>query len=197
MLTGHLGDLGAALVDDQLDPPTRDLVLAHLAGCPGCRRDVGQQRQLKSRLRALAEPGLPASLVTRLSALNRVPELPPPSPPLSPPSPTLPPPPGPDPSAAAVRSPDRPPEPRPKDSRPLVRSSLLADSRRGRRLLVGAASLLLFGVGTVYAAAGDVHPAAPTSPASDVFTTSRTASVPASVPLNDPAFAAMTATFSR
>ena len=59
---GHLGDLVAALVDDQLDHSNRDLVLAHLAGCDTCRADVQQQRALKSRLRALSAPGLPESL---------------------------------------------------------------------------------------------------------------------------------------
>jgi len=191
MLTGHLGDLGAALVDDQLDPATRDLVLTHLAGCAGCRCDVEQQRRLKSRLRALAEPGLPPSLVTRLGALNRVAELPPPSRPSRPSPPA---PPGP---SAAVRTLDRPPGPQPKQGRPPGGSAVLRDSRRGRRLLVGAASLLLFGVGTGYAAAGGAQPGAPSSPVPDVFTTSRTASVTTSVPLDDPAFAAMTATFSR
>ncbi len=67
---GHLGDLGAALVDDQLSPETRDEALAHLASCPDCRRDVEQQRRLKARLRCLEEPLLPMTLAMRLNALK-------------------------------------------------------------------------------------------------------------------------------
>ncbi len=59
---GHLGDLGTALVDEQLSPEARAMALAHLAECPDCRRDVEQQRRLKARLRELTEPALPMTL---------------------------------------------------------------------------------------------------------------------------------------
>ena len=163
---GHLGDLGAALVDDQLSPETRDLALAHLASCPECRRDVEQQRRLKARLRCLGEPALPLSLALRLNALK--------------------PPPVPAPThtetsngAAALAFPAR---------------SRLLSARRGR-VLAGAASLVLLGVGTAYAAGSDVQPPAPAGTTANVLSTSRTQAVTTSVPLHDPAFDAMNAAF--
>ncbi len=167
---GHLGDLGAALVDDQLSPEIRDVALAHLASCPECQRDVEQQRRLKARLRRLAEPSLPLSLALRLTALKvaPVPETPRSEPPDGGLAPAL---------AVPVRDRGR-----------------VLSQRRGR-LLAGAASLLLFGVGTVYAAASDVQPNSPAGTATNVLSTSRTPAVTTSVPLDDPAFAAMNASY--
>jgi anti-sigma factor RsiW len=180
----HLGDLAAAFVDDQLDPATRDLVLSHVAGCPGCRADVEQQRRLKARLRALGEPGLPTGLLLRLSSLN-VPGEPP-----APPPPVLGPPARRDPTPVAVR----PASPLPA-SGPLGRSSVLHSARPGRLLLAGAASLLLVGAGTAYAASGDTQRSVPGNRAVTAFTAGQQSGSPTSVPLNAPAFAAMTASF--
>jgi anti-sigma factor RsiW len=165
---GHLGDLGAALVDDQLSPETRELALAHLASCPECQRDVEQQRRLKARLRCLAEPALPLNLALRLNALKPIPVT---APAHSEPT-------G---GAAALAFPMR------------DRSRLLS-ARRGR-LLAGAASLVLLGVGTAYAAGSDVQPTAPVGTTANALSTSRTQAVTTSVPLDDPAFDAMNAAF--
>ncbi len=176
---GHLGDLGAALVDDQLSPETRDFALGHLASCPQCQRDVEQQRRLKARLRCLAEPSLPLTLALRLSALKPMP-------------------------ANAMAAPGRDDPPgggfAPALAFPVRHQSRLFSPRRGR-LLAGAASLVLFGVGTAYAAAADGQPGSPAGTATNVLSTSRTASVATvtadtkSVPLNDPAFDAMNVAF--
>ena len=174
---GHLGDLGAALVDDQLSPELRDLALAHLASCPECQRDVEQQRRLKARLRCLAEPPLPLSLAMRLSALKPAPVA----------APT---------SSASSGPPGGLPGGGVALAFPMRDHSRLLSARRGR-LLAGAASLVLFGVGTAYAAAADVQPTAPVGPTTSVLSTSRTPSTTTSVPLDDPAFDAMNAAFVR
>ncbi len=176
---GHLGDLGAALVDDQLSPEKRDEALAHLASCPDCRRDVEQQRRLKARLSGLAEPSLPLTLALRLNALK------PPAGPLTSAGPSVPP--GGEPVggglAPALAFPHR---------------SRVLSQRRGR-LLAGAASVLLFGVGTAFAAAADVQSNSPAGTATNLLSTGSTASVTTavttSVPLNDPALDAMNASF--
>jgi hypothetical protein len=168
----HLGDLAAGFVDEQLDPATRDLVLSHVAGCAGCRADVEQQRRLKARLRALGEPGLPNGLLLRLSSLN-VPGEPP-----APPPPVMGPPDSPLPASG-----------------PLGRSSVLHGARPSRLLLAGAASLLLVGAGTAYAASGDTQRSVPANRTVTAFTASQQSGSHTSVPLNAPAFAAMTASF--
>ncbi|MCW2665169.1 MAG: hypothetical protein JWN57_131, partial [Frankiales bacterium] len=67
----HLGDRVAALVDGQLDHPSRERLLAHLAHCAPCRTQVEAQRRLKASLRELgARPMLPSDeLTARLLAL--------------------------------------------------------------------------------------------------------------------------------
>ncbi len=72
---GHLGDLAAALVDGALDGDTRDLALAHVAGCTGCRAEVDEQRRCKDGLRQLEAPALPAGLAARLMAVPEAAEL--------------------------------------------------------------------------------------------------------------------------
>ncbi|MHB1740149.1 MAG: anti-sigma factor family protein [Actinomycetes bacterium] len=64
---GHLpGPLVSALVDGELGHETRDLALAHLAGCPGCRHEVDTERAVVARLRTMGDAGVPADLVRRL-----------------------------------------------------------------------------------------------------------------------------------
>jgi hypothetical protein len=192
--TAHVGDLAAALVDDQLDQSTRDLVLLHLGRCPGCRSDVEEQRQLKQRLESLGEPGLPSGLLARLGALSRPPLEPPTSPfdeaPFGDVAPFA--------DIASVS---------PLDSTLQLarRSSLMRNPQRGRRMLVGAASLLLVGAGTAVAAGGDGQAGAPVGPSTTTFSTSFSTPLGGSqgtarrstVPLTDPAFSTMTASFSR
>lgn len=178
LTAGHLGDLGAALVDDQLSPQARDLALSHLASCAECQRDVEQQRRLKARLRRLAEPELPFDLSRRLSALKTAP--------IGAAAPSRMDPPGG--NAGPMIS-------RPRDGRPLGRPTGAPSARRGR-LLAGAASLLLIGVGTAYAASGEAQPTSPAGTTANVLSTGRAPTGATLVRMNDPAFAAMTASFT-
>jgi hypothetical protein len=84
------------------------------------------------------------------------------------------------------------------------RSGVLRDPHRGRRLLAGAASLVLVGVGTAYASASDGRPSTPARTPSSVFSSIRTVAPAASeeaprssVPIRDPAFGAMSASLRR
>jgi len=155
--SGHLGDLGAALVDDQLSPDARDAALTHLASCPDCQRDVEQQRRLKARLALLSEPSLPLSLAMRLSALKPEPAGLPAAPPPPTGGPTL------------------------LSQRP---------SQRRGRLLVGAASVLLFGVGTGVAAAANGQPV-PAETTTNSLTSGGNQVVTTSVSVRDPAGSVM------
>jgi anti-sigma factor RsiW len=49
-VSGCPGDLLSALVDGELDHPTRERVLSHLMACPSCHVEVESLRSLKSRL---------------------------------------------------------------------------------------------------------------------------------------------------
>ena len=135
--SAHVGDLAAAFVDEQLDPTRRDAVLVHITACLSCREEVDHQRRLKSRLRALGGPGLPPDLLSRLSAFGD---------PRSP-------------SGGLPVAPVPAPGPRAPSRGPVRR-----DPQRALRLLAGAASLVLVGTGTAYAAASDGQPNSPTSP---------------------------------
>lgn len=66
----HLGDLSAALVDDDLIGEERDRALAHVAGCETCRAEVHEQRQVKIMLRSVppVEPDL--ALVAQLLGIS-------------------------------------------------------------------------------------------------------------------------------
>jgi len=72
----HLGDLLSALIDGELTGTDLDRANAHLAACAECRTEAAELRQLKRALRALAEAagadvhGAPA-LSERLLALDR------------------------------------------------------------------------------------------------------------------------------
>jgi hypothetical protein len=190
---GHVGDLAAALVDDQLDAGRRDLVLVHIAGCAPCHAEVDYQRRLKARLQALGAPGLPPALLRRLRDVGE---------PASPPA---------DPGVMAAASPPPVGLPAvpvhagvPVASTTPVRPGLMRDPHRGRRLLAGAASLVLVGVGTAYASASDGRPSSPSRAPSSVFSSIRTVAPAASEettrssgPIRDPAFGAMTASLRR
>lgn len=65
-----LGDLAAALTDGELGSDARDAALAHLVHCDTCRDDVAGQRSLKTRLRDLSDPAMPAGLLDRLVAMS-------------------------------------------------------------------------------------------------------------------------------
>lgn len=67
---GHLGDHLTRFVDGELDGRDRERVLAHLAGCAGCRRELDLQRHAKATLHLAPEPTLPPGLTERLLALG-------------------------------------------------------------------------------------------------------------------------------
>ncbi|NUP60608.1 MAG: anti-sigma factor [Nonomuraea sp.] len=62
----HLGERVSALVDGELNHTERDRALAHLTFCADCRHEVESMRALKSRLRSLDGPAMPADLTMSL-----------------------------------------------------------------------------------------------------------------------------------
>lgn len=194
-MSGHLGPLAAALVDDQLEGSTRDRALRHLAGCAGCRFDVEQQRAVKLRLDGMGEPQLSGALLERLQGMHL--PAPPagaagPGTPLAP-APALPEPP----LAQAPALPQPPSLPLATASAVPQRAGPRPSRHRTRRVLVGATSLVLLGSGAAYAAGGDADQSgAPVRPAVDAYTV-RHGTTSGTVPLHDPAAGAVTAGFGR
>ena len=78
-MSAHLGADLAALVDGELDHPSRERVLRHLTRCLDCRAEVTAQRCVKSQLRAMAQSAPPPAgdLADRLRAVSARPGLPP------------------------------------------------------------------------------------------------------------------------
>lgn len=59
------------LVDGELEAESAAATAAHVEACPTCRAQADAERRLRSRLRALPAPGLPAALEARLRAQAR------------------------------------------------------------------------------------------------------------------------------
>ncbi len=66
----HLGERVSALVDGELNHAERERALAHLTFCADCRREVESTRALKSRLRSLDGPAMPADLTMSLLRMS-------------------------------------------------------------------------------------------------------------------------------
>lgn len=66
----HLGERVSALVDGELSHVERERALAHLTFCADCRREVESMRALKSRLRSLDGPAMPADLTMSLLRMS-------------------------------------------------------------------------------------------------------------------------------
>jgi hypothetical protein len=66
----HLGERVSALVDGELSHVDRERALAHLTFCADCRREVESMRALKSRLRSLDGPAMPADLTMSLLRMS-------------------------------------------------------------------------------------------------------------------------------
>ncbi len=64
-------ELVTGFVDGELGPPERARIEAHLAGCAACARQAAEERDLRTRLRALAAPEPPAGLAERAQAVTR------------------------------------------------------------------------------------------------------------------------------
>lgn len=123
----HLGDLVAALVDDELDAEGRDRALVHIAWCLPCRREVDEQRRAKARVAALDASDLvaPADLVLRLSAIPSLPARE---------------------AAGLVRTPIETPVPPLPRIGPHTRRPAALARRRMSAAVVGGASVLALGV---------------------------------------------------
>lgn len=66
----HLGERVSALVDGELNHHERDRALSHLTFCADCRAEVDAVRALKSRLRSLDGPAMPADLTMSLLRMS-------------------------------------------------------------------------------------------------------------------------------
>ncbi|WP_214412659.1 anti-sigma factor family protein [Sphaerisporangium fuscum] len=62
----HLGERASALVDGELGHAERERALTHLTFCADCRAELDAIRALKSRLRSLDPPAVPADLTMSL-----------------------------------------------------------------------------------------------------------------------------------
>ncbi|MEV6982355.1 zf-HC2 domain-containing protein [Sphaerisporangium sp. NPDC051017] len=62
----HLGERASALMDGELGHAERERALAHLTFCADCRAELDSIRALKSRLRSLDPPAVPADLTMSL-----------------------------------------------------------------------------------------------------------------------------------
>ncbi len=69
-MSGHLGEVAAALVDGELDHVARERAHRHLAHCGSCRAEVDAQRRLKATLSGLVAAPAPDALAARLLALQ-------------------------------------------------------------------------------------------------------------------------------
>ena len=176
----HLGARVSALVDGQLGHSERDRALAHVAHCATCREAVDAERTVKTLLASSAVPTpsrtcWPACTASASRAARSVPG--PRSMPLGPVVPTLPPP-GRGPFGARGDS-----------RRP-------AKSRRGQRVryaAAGAVSVAGLVLGTAFAAGGGAGAAAVVPPAAELSV--EHAVTTSGLPLGDPAFTAVTASF--
>lgn len=65
-MSDHLGDLAAALADNELCHDQRDRALSHITGCAPCRQEVDAQRRMKALLCNQADPAVSPELTARL-----------------------------------------------------------------------------------------------------------------------------------
>ncbi|RCG18670.1 zf-HC2 domain-containing protein [Sphaerisporangium album] len=66
----HLGERASALIDGELGHAERERALAHLTFCADCRAELDSIRALKSRLRSLDPPAVPADLTMSLLRMS-------------------------------------------------------------------------------------------------------------------------------
>ena len=67
-----LGDLTAALADNELSHDARDRALAHIMRCDPCRQEVDAQRRVKALLANQPVPEVTVSLTVRLLDVERI-----------------------------------------------------------------------------------------------------------------------------
>jgi hypothetical protein len=178
----HLGARVSSLVDGQLASSERDRALSHLAHCPTCRAAVDAERRVKALLAGSAGPALSDSFLARLQGLAEPggPVSPRPrSMPLGPVVPTLPP-------------PGRGPFGTRRDSR---RPATARRAQRVRYAAAGAVSVAGLVLGTAFAAGGSAGAGAvPVVPPAAELSIEHAATT-SGLPLGDPAFTAVTASF--
>ncbi|GII56976.1 hypothetical protein Pth03_53650 [Planotetraspora thailandica] len=66
----HLNERVSALIDGELRHSERERALAHLTFCADCRAEVDAMRALKSRLRSMEPPAMPADLTMSLMRMS-------------------------------------------------------------------------------------------------------------------------------
>jgi hypothetical protein len=185
----HLGPRVSALVDGELGHEARDRALAHVAHCAACREALDAERALKALLRGAETPAPSSALLAALTNLGEPGDPVAPRPramPLGPVVPTLPP-------------PGRGPFGRRRDSRMDGRR----DSRRppagrvhrSRVVAAGALSVAGLVLGTAFAAGGGgAQPGVAVVPPAAELSVEHAATT-GGLPLGDPAFTAVTASF--
>lgn len=176
----HLGARVSALVDGQLGSSERDRALSHVAHCATCRAAVDVERSIKALLAGSPRPTLSDGLLASLHGLAEPggPVSPRPrSMPLGPVVPTLPP-------------PGRGPFGSRRDSRRPARARRV---QRVRYAAAGAVSVAGLVLGTAFAAGGGVGAVPVVPPAAELSV--EHAATASGLPLGDPAFTAVTASF--
>lgn len=176
----HLGARVSALVDGQLGHSERDRALAHVAHCVTCRAAVDAERTVKALLSGASLPTPSDGLLASLHGLAEPggPVSPRPrSMPLGPVVPTLPP-------------PGRGPFGSRGDSR---RPAKGRRTQRVRYAAAGAVSVAGLVLGTAFAAGGGAGAVTVVPPAAELSV--EHAATTSGLPLGDPAFTAVTASF--
>jgi hypothetical protein len=180
----HLGPRVSALVDGQLSHEARDRALAHVAHCPTCREALDAERAVKALLSGTATPAPSAALLGALTQLGEPGD--PVAPraramPLGPVVPTLPP-------------PGRGPFARRRDSR-RPSAGRATRATRTRVATAGALSVAALLLGTAFVAGGEAaEPGVPVVPPAAELSVEHAATT-GGLPLGDPAFTAVTASF--
>jgi hypothetical protein len=179
----HLHRQVSALVDGELGHDARDRALAHLTHCPSCWAALEAERGVKARVRDAATPAPSEELLARLLAMAEPGDPLPPRErvmPLAPVVPTLPPP------GRLDRA------GRPRGRRDGVRPGT---ARRARLVAAGALCVGVLTLGTAFAAGGGrAQPGEPVLPPAAELSVEH-AATSAGLPLSDPAFEAVTASF--
>jgi Putative zinc-finger len=184
----HLGTRVSALVDGQLRDAERDRALTHVAHCDSCRAAVDAERSVKSLLAGASLPGPSDTLLASLRNLGEPGDPVSPRPrsmPLGPVVPTLPP-------------PGRGPFGSRRDSRRpagSVGSSRGGRAQRVRYAAAGAVSVAGLVLGTAFAAGGSAGAGAATIVPPAAGLSVEHAATTSVLPLGDPAFTAVTASF--
>jgi hypothetical protein len=176
----HLGARVSALVDGQLASSARDRALSHVAHCVTCREAVEAERSVKALLAGSHRPTPSDGLLANLHGLAEPGEPVGPRPrsmPLGPVVPTLPP-------------PGRGPFGSRRDSRRPAKGRRV---QRVRYAAAGAVSVAGLVLGTAFAAGGGAGAVPVVPPAAELSV--EHAATTSGLPLGDPAFTAVTASF--